>query len=828
MCFAPAAVSSPLILVADDEHLVRTIHVDLLKQAGFRTATAASRAEVLACLEEMEPDLLLLDLLLPGTDGVGICQALRGHPRGGAMPILMVTSAEDSTSIHRAFEAGVTDFVTKPVQPELFVHRVRFMLRAADTLKRLRRSEETLAKAQRNARLGCWEWDLPSGQMWLSAEICGFLGYAEEPLRCPLADFLASVHPRDVPPLQKIFTAPVAAGQVLALEYRCLSRSGQEAIVYTQGEAVCDSFGRVRGLSGTMQEMTEHKRTETRLRLLKEAVEALPVGITITDRSGRIIYCNPAEAMIHGFGAEEMLDREARLFAPSRLQKKAVPKHLERAPLWRRESVNRRKGGEEFPVQLASLAVHDADGEFLGLVTTCEDISERKRAEERIHQLAYYDNLTGLPNRWMFRDRLDQALALARRTSREVALLFLDLDRFKLINDTMGHDFGDRLLSAVAERLAVCMRKADTVARLGGDEFVVVLTQMEGYAGATVAAQRIVDEFLQPFELQGRTLYSPPSIGIAIFPMDGDTVDDLIRNADTALYHAKALGGSIYCFFTQEMNLRAVEKIVLETELRQALEAEQFTLYYQPQVNLESGRVVALEALMRWQHPVHGVILPGEFISILEDTGLILRLGEWLLREACAQIGHGQKILPGLEMAVNISSRQFQQPGFLEMVDKVLREAGVAPGLLTLELTESIIMDEPEKSRQLLQQLRERGLGIAIDDFGTGYSSLGYLKNFPIDQLKIDRSFVHEVLTNPDDAGIVEAITVIARRLNLDVVAEGIESREQAEFLSSCGCQAGQGYYFAKPLPPELLWAQLGEGHAVAIPPRVEKKRKRA
>jgi EAL domain-containing protein (putative c-di-GMP-specific phosphodiesterase class I) len=343
---------------------------------------------------------------------------------------------------------------------------------------------------------------------------------------------------------------------------------------------------------------------------------------------------------------------------------------------------------------------------------------------------------------------------------------------------------------------------------------------MENYTGAAMAAQRIIEEFLQPFEMQSRTIYSPPSIGIAVFPNDGAAVDDLIKNADTALYHAKSLGGSTYCFFTQEMNLRAVEKIVLETELRQALEAGQFTLYYQPQVNLGTGRVVALEALMRWQHPEHGVILPGEFIPTLEDTGLILRLGEWLLRGACALVLQGQAPFPGLEMSVNISSRQFQQPGFLAMVDKVLNETGLKPGLLTLELTESVVMDEPEKSRQLLKQLRERGLKISIDDFGTGYSSLSYLKNFPIDQLKIDRSFVREVLTNRDDAGIVEAITVIARRLNLDVVAEGIECREQAEFLSNCGCQTGQGYYFAKPLPPDLLWAQLGESFSLMTPRR--------
>jgi len=800
---------------------MRTFLVDLVEKAGYRAAAVASGMEALASLEQAKPDLVLLDLLMPEMDGVAVCSALRRHAFGENLPILMVTSADDPDSIRRAFEAGVTDFATKPVPAEILVQRIRFMLRASNTVQQLRHSEEKLAKAQSNAHLGCWEWEQTTGRIWLSHEICGFLGYPEEdePFLRPLDDFLAFVHLRDLPQLQQSFALPMAAGQTLALEYRCLSRSGEEVIVFTQGETVCDGFGQVRGFAGTIQDITEYKSTENRLRLLKEAVEALPVGITIADKSGRIVYCNPAEAKIHGFTTEEMLDREARLFAPTRLQKSSVPKNLEKAQLWMRESVNRRKCGEEFPVQLASLAVHNADGEFLGLVTTCEDISERKRAEERIHQLAYYDNLTGLPNRWMFRDRLQQALAQAQRTAKEVALIFLDLDRFKLINDTMGHDFGDKLLRAVAERLATCMRKADTVARLGGDEFVVVLTHMENYTGAAMAAQRIIDEFLQPFELLSRTIYSPPSIGIAIFPNDGSDVDDLIKNADTALYHAKSLGGSTYCFFTNEMNLRAVEKIVLETELRQAFEGDQFTLYYQPQINLESGRVVALEALMRWQHPEHGVILPGEFIPTLEDTGLILRLGEWLLRRACDLALRGQALLPGLEMAVNISGRQFQQPGFVAMVDKVLHESTLPPGLLTLELTESVIMDEPEKSRQLLQQLRDRGLKISIDDFGTGYSSLSYLKNFPIDQLKIDRSFVHEVLTNRDDAGIVEAIAVIARRLNLDVVAEGIECREQAEFLSHCGCQTGQGYYFAKPLPPDLLWAQLGEAFSAVTPP---------
>ncbi len=691
----------PLVLVVDDELLVRRIIADALEPAGFRTELLPSGEETLAFCSRITPDLIILDLFMRGMDGLETCRALRRLPTGAHIPILMITSANDTASIHDAFEAGVTDFIAKPFQTELLIHRLRYMLRAGATMSRLIQSEE-------------------------------------------------------------------------------------------------------------------------RLILLKEAVESLPIGVTVADVTGRILYVNPAEAQIHGYTREELDRRESRNLAPQRLKKEIRPEDLKKFLPWRRESINQHKDGREFPVQLSSTPVRNGRGEYIGMVTACEDISERKKTEEKIRHLAYFDTLTGLPNRWTLRDRMAQALARAEREQQALAVLFLDLDRFKFINDTMGHDFGDKLLEAVARRLEDCMRRADTVARLGGDEFVVVLTGLAKETGVAVAARRIQETFSHPFELEGRTVFSAPSIGIALYPEDGLTLDDLLKNADAAMYHSKAFGGGgAYHFFSQEMNRKVIDKMNLENQLRQALDNEEFVLYYQPQIELASGRLAGVEALVRWQHPEHGLIMPAHFIGVLEETGLILRLGEWVLREASAQTRQWREgLFPDLETAVNISGRQLKQPGFVKLVESIIKETGVDPGALEFELTESVIISDLKNVTMILDQLKNLGIHLSIDDFGTGYSSLSNLKNFPLDRIKIDRSFVMEITRNKDDAAIVESIVRMAQTLNLGVVAEGVEEPEQVEFLRTLGCEFSQGYYFSHALPAENF-AKLTTPFVLPSPPRL-------
>jgi diguanylate cyclase (GGDEF)-like protein/PAS domain S-box-containing protein len=455
-------------------------------------------------------------------------------------------------------------------------------------------------------------------------------------------------------------------------------------------------------------------------------------------------------------------------------------------------------------------ATSPAPGRF---ATIFDDITERKRVEQEIQSLAYLDTLTGLPNRTLLQDRLREALIRAERESSLVAVLFLDLDRFKPINDTLGHSLGDLLLKSVAGRLKACVRRSDTVARLGGDEFVVLLPGIQRELDTTLAAREILERLAQPFDLGGREIYSSGSIGIAVYPLDGRDPGTLLKNADMAMYVAKDRGRNTYQFYSGEMNRRALERLDLETSLRRALKHQELSLQYQPQVDLVQGRVTGVEALVRWCHPEQGLIPPGRFVPVAEETGLILPVGEWVLRAACLQGRPWQDAgLPDLRMAVNLSGRQFKQPGFVNLVGDILAETGMPPERLELELTESMIMEDAEEMVKRLGALKSMGLRLAIDDFGTGYSSLSYLKNFPIDRIKIAQTFVRDIATDPGDAVIVETVLAMAASLRLEVIAEGVETEEQYAFLRSRHCHAMQGYYFAIPLWPRDVEPLLRRG----------------
>ena len=432
------------------------------------------------------------------------------------------------------------------------------------------------------------------------------------------------------------------------------------------------------------------------------------------------------------------------------------------------------------------------------------EIDERKRAEETIRHQAHHDALTGLPNRVLLMDRLTQALAQARRHEQIVALMFLDLDEFKVVNDTAGHELGDELLEAVADRIKPLLREGDTFARLGGDEFALLLPAVGHMDGIAEVARRILGSLREPHLLGGREFHVPTSIGISIFPNDGEDAETLLRNADIAMYRAKDGGKDRFQLFKPAMTIDLEERVTIENDLRAAMERDEFVLHYQPQVNFNTGRVVGVEALIRWQHPDRGLVAPMEFIPVAEAIGLIRPLGEWVLRTACAQAKAWQEAgLPPLRIAVNLAARQFQQPDLPEMVSKVLEEAGLAPQWLELEITESTAMRDAEFTTLALNRLKEMGVGVSIDDFGTGYSSLGYLKRFPVNEVKIDHSFVDDIISDPDDSAIVATIIGLARILNLRVVAEGVETAEQRTFLEEMECNDMQGFLFSKPVPAE-------------------------
>ena len=573
------------------------------------------------------------------------------------------------------------------------------------------------------------------------------------------------------------------------------------------------------------QDITAREQIERALRQAEEKYRAIfedaVVGIFRSTPGGRYIDVNPAMARMLGYDSpHEMIvsitdisrqvyvDPTRRVELKRLLGEQGTVKNFEHAVY--------RKDGSKMWFS-ANMRVVSENGAVVGYEGTNEDITDRKVAEEQVQFLAFYDALTALPNRTLLQDRLTKALADARRQKYKIALLFLDLDRFKDINDLLGHSVGDLFLQEVAERLKRFAREQDTVARLGGDEFLIMLTHIKDVSDAAVAAERLMDAMTAGFVVQGHSLNVSCSIGISIFPEHGADCEMLIKHADAAMYSAKADGRNNFRFFTADMNAQAVERLTLENSLRSALAKEQLFLMYQPQMDIATGRITGLEALLRWQHPELGLVPPDRFIRIAENSGLIVPIGEWVLRTACSQARKLQdEGLPVVTIAVNVSAVQFRQESFGEVIRKVLRETGLSPQHLELELTESLLLANADVTFSVLRELKNMGVTLAIDDFGTGYSSFSYLKQFQIGKLKIDRSFITNVAANPDDAAITAAIISMAKSLHLKVIAEGVEDEAQMAFLRAHQCDEIQGYYFSKPLAADKVADKLRGNHSEA------------
>ncbi|HCY64914.1 MAG TPA: GGDEF domain-containing protein [Oxalobacteraceae bacterium] len=557
-----------------------------------------------------------------------------------------------------------------------------------------------------------------------------------------------------------------------------------------------------------VRDITDRKQAERELQLSAQVFENSHEGIIILDAEWRIVRINAAFTAMTGFTEQEIVGMGKSVLRSSVHDAgfyEKIRETVARSGHWQGELWGKRSDSETFPAWASISAVRGSEERIDNFIVIFSDISERKAAEERIRHLSEHDFLTGLPNRVLLLDRLQQAIAAARRNRGKLAVLFLDLDRFKNINDSLGHHIGDKLLQSVAERLKKCVRGNDTVSRQGGDEFVVMLSEVGGIEQVAHIAANILHAVGMSYHIEQHELTVTTCVGISMYPDDGQDMDTLIRNADTAMYHAKESGRNNYQFFDDDMNVRMVERLTLEHQLRVALDQDQFVLEFQPELDIASGRIIGVEALLRWRHPEAGLLPPGHFLPAAEACGLIVPIGDWVLQSACHQAKSWYDLGMPMQVGVNLSVIQFRQKDFLQKIRHVLQQTGLPPQYLELEITESVLADTSGTAIEVMHALREMGVALAVDDFGTGYSSLSYLKHFPVDKLKIDQSFVRDLADDANDAAIIRAILIMAKSLKLKVIAEGVETGDQLDFLRVQGCDEFQGHYSTPAIPAAEL-----------------------
>ena len=714
----PSSPKRGRVLVADDDPTMRLLMLEMLAQVGLDAIEAEDGVKAVACYQSTAPDLVLLDVEMPGMDGFAVCREIRRLETHTTVPIIMVTGGDELESVTQAYEAGATDFVSKPINWPILGHRVLYVLRASDAITRLR-----IADAHHRAVLAA----IPDTFFRMNKE-----GYY--------------------------------------LDYE----QGHEASgVFSSDQCVGRHLDQV--LPGEIaRHMLEQVQTVLDTQHIRSLDYELPMpGPAPRARQGE--HAAPVPAPVRHF--------EARLVATG-------------------------------------------PDEVLGLV---RDISERKRTEEQIRRLAYCDSLTGIPNRQAFLETLEAELVRSRKANKKFAVLFMDLDAFKRINDTLGHDVGDHLLKAVSERLRETTRPSDVVsrtelggnnlARLGGDEFTILIPDLERVENALNVAHRVKEAMRRPFLLDTHEIFVTASIGISLYPEDGEDCNSLLKYADTAMYHAKNCGKNNAKLYSSSLTMQIMSHVKLEVGLRKALQNDELYLLYQPQIDVASAQIVGVEALVRWRHPERGVISPTEFIPLAEETGLIVPIGEWVLRTACRQAIAWQAAgKRSVRVAVNLSAKQFKDENLTQIVLSALHDTGLSPELLELELTEGTLMDDARATMVTLEQLRGIGVYLSIDDFGTGYSSMNYLKRFDVRALKIDKSFISGLPQDSENAAITRAIIAMAHGLKMAVVAEGVETDAQLALLEEYGCDMAQGYYLGHPSPPESINIMLSNQCALDEP----------
>jgi diguanylate cyclase (GGDEF)-like protein/PAS domain S-box-containing protein len=676
-------------------------------------------------------------------------------------------------------------------------------------------TEMRYREAQRIAKIGNWEWNLVTNTSWWSEELYRIL--EEDPRRYPATfdNFVAKIHPDD----RQVLTEGQWAGPLTArgndpVESRLVLAAGRHKVIEQLVETRVDEYGQPAAVVGTVRDITERRALENRLRESEvryaSTVELAAVGIAHVDEQGRFAWSNQKLQDMLGYSSEELSKLTVwQVSHPDDVRVTDTDRkrlHAGEIDTLTAEKRYLRNDGTTLWVRITSAVRRETDGALLYDVSIVEDVTARRNAEERVRYLATHDELTGLPNRALFSELLGHAIEKARRHKRQCAVVFLDLDRFKIVNDSLGHSAGDQLLKEVADRLRQSARKSDCIARLGGDEFVLLLEDVTDSSVSAGVAKKILSSLLVPVRIARHECRVTGSIGIATYPLDATDAPTLMKHADMAMYRAKEEGKNNCQFYSAETSPMSVENLLLESHLARALERKEFAIQYQPKVDIRTGEIRGAEALLRWWNPELGTVSPAHFIPVAEDTGLIVPIGKWVMKTACEQnMAWQHRGLRPIVMSVNLSPRQFKDPMLLHDIAEVLQRTGMAPELLELEITESMIMHNLDQAAQKAAAIKGLGVRLAIDDFGTGYSSLSQLKRFPIDTLKVDRSFIRDVEISEDDRVITQAIISLAKALDVSVVAEGVETKAQLDFLRDHGCDEMQGYYFSKPCHPDAF-----------------------
>ncbi|MBF0169926.1 MAG: EAL domain-containing protein [Nitrospinae bacterium] len=683
------------------------------------------------------------------------------------------------------------------------------MRQTGEARTRALESERRMRSILENMQDIFYRADLEGRFLWLTGAVSESLGYEpEELMGVRMRDLCVTTADKE-----SLIDLLERRGRVHDYQFRLRHKNGAPVWFSINAQYYRDGDGGVLGVEGTFRDISDRKQDEERLQLASLVFENAVEGVAVTDPEGRILSVNPAFSKITGYEASEAIGQKTSILRSDR-QSDPFYRSMWGALLtvghWRGEIWNRKKSGEAYPEWLTITAIRNDEGKTIQYVSVFHDITELKRTEEQVKYLAYHDSLTKLPNRTLLLDRLTVALAHARRKQSRVAVMFLDLDHFKRINDSLGHAVGDRFLQDVAGRIKACLRQDDTVGRVGGDEFIILLEDVQTVDAAVAIARKVIKAMRDPFEYEGHLLYAGVSIGVTFFPDDADTPEILVRNADMAMYRAKEKGRNNYQLFTAEMDAIAMKRLSLEGSLRRAVEAHEFEIWYQPKVCFKSGILVGSEALVRWRRADGGLVSPADFIPLAEETSLIVPIGEQVLRQACLQTQQlrtqGYK---DITVAVNLSPRQFEHRGLVRSVRRVLEETGLPPEALCLEITESAVMSDVTAALSTLAQFREMGIKIAMDDFGTGYSSLSFLRQMPIHLLKIDKSFISDMEISPNAAAIANTIVALGHNLSLTLVAEGIETVPQYRMLKDMGCDEMQGYLIGKPVPDKEFAAFL-------------------